>query len=103
MRDFHQHLPALVAGAQFQVSLGALSASHALFRHFNSVIHRVPHDVRQRVLDRLQKAAVEFRFLSFHLDQHLFAAGRGHVADHARELVKDVADGLHARAHHFFL
>ena len=33
----------------------------------------------------------------------LLAAGRGQVADHARELVPDVADRLHARLHDAFL
>ena len=59
--------------------------------------------MRERVLDRLKKAPVKFRFFSFHLDQHLFAASGGDIADHARKLVKDIADGLHARSHHFFL
>ncbi len=103
VRDFDQHLPALVARPQFEAPLRTLAASDALLRQFDSVIHRIPDDVSQRVLDRLEQASVEFRFLAFHLDQHLLAARRGYIANHARELVKDVADRLHARSHHFFL
>jgi CheB methylesterase len=39
-----------MAGTQLQIAFGTFSPRHALVGHFNSVIHRIAHDMRQRVL-----------------------------------------------------
>jgi hypothetical protein len=103
VRDFDQDLPALVARDEFDVPLGSLAARRSQFRHFNSMIHRIADDMGERILDGFEKASVQFGFLSFHLNQHLLTAGRGHIAHDPRELVKNVTDGLHTRLHDFFL
>ena len=61
--------------------------------------HAVADQVHQRVLDGLDDGPVQFRLGAVHLQPDLLAEGHGHVAHHARQLVPDHADGLHARLH----
>ena len=92
-------LPALVERTQHQVPLRRLSASDAVGRRLDAMVHRVAHDVRQRVLDRLDDGLVEFRVLAFHLQANLATALGRQVADDAGELGPQVADRLHPRLH----
>ena len=55
--------------------------------------------VGQRVADGLDDRLVQLGLLALQVDAHLLAAGDRQVADHAGELVPDVADRLHARLH----
>ena len=67
------------------------------------MIHRIAHEMRQRVFDRLDDRLVEFRLLAFHLDPSLLAAGQRHIAHRSGKLIPDASDGLHAGFHHAFL
>ena len=48
----------------FRCPSGRLPRATRCVRHFDSVIHRITDDMRERILDRFEKAPVEFRFLS---------------------------------------
>ncbi|MEZ5284151.1 MAG: hypothetical protein R2712_04940 [Vicinamibacterales bacterium] len=101
--DLDVDLAALVEGAQEDPALGGLALGDAVGGRLDAVIHGVPHDVGQRILDGLDDGLVEVRLLAFHVHPHLLAAGGGQVAHDARELAPDVADRLHARLHDAFL
>ena len=59
--------------------------------------------MRKRILDGFDDGLVEFGLLAFHLDVYLLAATERDIAHGARELCPDIADGLHAGLHNFFL
>src|SRR5437762_14192323 len=52
-----------MARPQHQPPIWTLAVGHALIRHFNSVIHRVAHDMRKRVLNSFEQAFVQLGFL----------------------------------------
>ena len=97
--DFDVDLSALVIGAQGQRPFGRLARSKAGFRRLDAVIARVTDQVHERIFDRLDDSAVEFGLGAFHFEPNLLAEGYGDVANHARQLVPDHPDGLHAGLH----
>ena len=70
---------------------------------FDAMIHRIPHQVGQRILDGLDQRLVEFGLLALHLDPHLLAAVQRQIAHRARKLAPDIADRLHSGLHDAFL
>ena len=83
--DLDVDLAPFMKGAQKQRAGGRLAPRHARIRFFDAVVHRVAHDVRERVLDRLDDRLVEFGLLALHFQAHFLAAGDGQVAHHARK------------------
>src|SRR5579863_9262635 len=59
------NLPALVVRPQQQKAFFRLPRLHPLVRCFNPVVHRIPHQVRQRILDRLNNRLVQLRLFPF--------------------------------------
>ena len=90
--------PSWKACKRSRPSAGLPRVSRSVGR-LDAVVDGVAHQVGQRVADGLDDRLVQLGFLALHVDAHLLAAGDGQVADHARELVPDVADRLHARLH----
>ena len=97
--DFDVHLSALVIGAQGKFSLQRFARPPAVLRQFNAVVAGVSHQVNQRILDGLNNGAVKFGFRSVHLQPDLFSERHRHIAHHARQLVPNRPNGLHARLH----
>ncbi len=93
------HLAARVVGTQPEETLSRLAGRDPVGRRLDPVIDRVADQVRQRVLDRLEQAAVELGVAADHVEAHLPAARRSEVAHHPRHLGPHVLDGLHARLH----
>ncbi|OIQ82959.1 hypothetical protein GALL_352550 [mine drainage metagenome] len=97
--DLDEHLATGVVRTQRQGSLGRLVRGQTLLGGLDAVIDRVAHQVRQRVLDRLEEAAVELGVTADELEVHLPTALRGKVADDPGHLVPHVVDRLHASLH----
>ena len=97
--DFNVDLPAFVIGAQGEPALRWLAGLYADLRRLDAVVARVANQVHERVFDGLDDGAVEFGVGAVHLQANLLAEAHRHVAHHARQLVPDHADGLHARLH----
>ena len=70
-----------------------------LVGRLHAVVDRIAQQMGQRVADGLDDRLVQLGLLPFQLDAGLLAASDRQVADHAGELVPDVADRLHARLH----
>ncbi len=103
VRHLDDHLAAGVVGAQRQHAVGGLAGRGPFGGRLDAVVDGVADQVRQRVLDRLEQAAVELGVAADHLQTDLLAAGRREVAHHPRDLGPDVLDRLHARLHDAFL
>ena len=82
-----------------QPALGGLAPGQPLVGGLDAVIDGIAHQVRQRVADGLDDRLVQLGLLPLQVDARLLAAGDRQVADHAGELVPDVADRLHPRLH----
>ena len=67
------------------------------------MIARIANQVHKGVFDGFDNGSVEFCIRAVHLQLDLLPKGDRHVAHHARQLVPDHADGLHARLHHALL
>ncbi len=103
VRDLDVDLTALVEGPQRQESLLGLARRASVLRTLDSVVDRVTHQVRERILDGLDDGLVELGVLALHHQLHLLAAGQGQVTHDPWQLVPDVADRLHPGLHDPFL
>ena len=101
--DLDDDVAALVIGVQHHLADLRLVRRQALRRHLQAVVGRVPHHVRQRVLDQLQHLAVELGIGAQHLQVDLLVQLVRQVTHDARQLGPGIADGLHARLHDAFL
>ena len=99
VRDLDVHLAAFVEGAQQEPSLCWLLGGQAVGRALHAVIDAVADQVGQGILDRLDDGLVELGLAALHLDAHLLAAHQRQIAHDARQLLPDIANGLHARLH----
>ena len=80
-----------------------LPAARRSARHFQAVVRRVAHHVRQRVLDQLEHLAIEFGLGAMHFELDRLAELGRQVAHDPRQLLPGIADRLHARLHDAFL
>ena len=96
-------VPTLVVGPQRQGALGPLAGGDPPLGLLDAVVDGVAHQVGQRVLDRLQQAAVELGLLALHDELDLLAEPGAEVADDAGQLRPDVVDRLHPGLHDAFL
>ena len=80
-----------------------LTLSFAFVRHFNAVIERISKQVHNRIANLVDNRAVEFGVLAFDCQVDFLIEFFGNVANHARETVKDLADGNHADFHNDIL
>ena len=101
--DLDDDVAALVIGVQNNLADLRLVRRQAFRRHLKAVVRRVPHHVRQRVLDQLQNLTVKLRVRAQHLQVDLLVQLVRQVAHDARKLRPGIADRLHARLHHAFL
>ena len=97
--DHDDDVVALVARDKSDFTDTRLALCLALVRHFDSVVERVAQEVHNRVADFVDDRAVEFGVLAFDCQIDFFVEFLGYVANHAREAVKDLADGNHADLH----
>ena len=77
--------------------------SLALVRHFDSVVKTIPQQVHNRVADFVNDCAVKFGVLALDCQIDFLVKFLSHVANHAREAVKDLAYGNHADFHNDIL
>ncbi len=92
-------VPALVVGAQGERALRVLADLQPGGGPLDPVVDRIAHQVRQRVLHRLQQAAVQLGLPADLGEPHLLAAGATQVTDDPGQLRPEVFDRLHARLH----
>ena len=71
--NFNIDLAALVIGPQTQDPLRVFAAGLPPLNGFDSVIHGIADNMRQRILDRLNNGAIELRLISGHLDADTFS------------------------------
>ena len=81
------------------VPSAALPAAIRRSRLLDAVVDRVAHQVGQRVLDRLEQAAVELGLLALHDQLDLLAERVAQVPDDPGQLRPDVLDRLHPGLH----
>ena len=86
--DFDVHLAAFVKSPQDQPAGRIFAGLDTVLGKFDAVVDRIAHQMRERILDRLDDSLIELGLLAFHLDVHLFAAAKGDVAHRARELAQ---------------
>jgi hypothetical protein len=93
-------LTALVVRAHADEALLGLARRGSLLGRLDAVVDRVPHQMRERILDRLDDRSVELGVLALGLDPRLLAQCDGEVPHDARERRPRGADRLQARLHH---
>ncbi len=101
--DLDHDVAALVEGVERDPPGLRLARGPPLGRPLQSVVGRVPHHMRQRVLDQLQHLAVEFGLGAAHRQFDPLVELVREVAHQARQLAPGIADRLHARLHDAFL
>ncbi len=101
--DLDDDVSTLVVRPERQYPLGRLADREPVGGRLDAVVDRVAHQVGQRVLDRLEQAAVELGLPADHGEAYLLAAGGGEVPHDAGQLRPEVVDRLHAGLHHGFL
>jgi hypothetical protein len=60
--------PTFVILAQEQTAFGGLARCVVLGRSLDTMIDRVPHDVREKIFDGFDNRLVELDLLPFHID-----------------------------------
>ena len=103
VRNLDVDLSSFMKRAQEQPALRIFPGGLPDLGVFDAMIHGIPHQVGQRILDGLDQRLVQFGLLALHLHPHLLAAVQGEVAHGTRKLAPDVADRLHSGLHHPFL
>ncbi len=101
--NFDVDLPAFVISAKRQSSLRRFARAGSDIRRLDPVVARIADQVHQGVFNRFDDGPVQFRVGSIHLQPDLLPQCHGHVTHHARQLIPNHADGLHARLHDAFL
>ena len=101
--DFDVDLAALVEGTQSETTAGRFSGSRPRFGGLDAMIDGIAHEVRQRILNRFENRAVQFRVLTLHFQSNLLAAAQGQVPHSSRKFVPDIANRLHPGLHDLFL
>ncbi len=101
--DLDDDVSTLVVGAEGQHALRRLAEPQPLLGLLHAVVDGVADEVGERVLDRLEKAAVELGLPADHGQPDLLAAGRGQVPHDPGQLGPQVIDRLHTGLHHRFL
>ena len=100
IRDFDDHLVAVVIGVKANGALRGLAGFLAVCGAFDAVSDSVAHEVRQRFGDGVENAFVEIGIFSADDEIDLTIALLGHVAHHARKAAEQLLDWDHADLHH---
>ncbi len=85
---------------QPDATFGGLACKYTNAGSFHSVIDRISHRVRQRILDRFQQTFIQASLLPGEFYSHLAAAGPRKVANHSGKLTEEISHRLHPRLHH---
>ena len=101
--DLDVDLSAFMEGPQNEAPGRVFPCLDPGFRKLDPMVDGIANQMGQRVLDGLDDGFVEFGLFAFHLDVDLLAAAEGNVAHGAGELTPNIANGLHAGLHYFFL
>src|SRR6266542_911974 len=97
--DFDVDAAALLVGSEPEPAGLGLAGAPAHLGSLDAVVHRVPHQVEERVADLLDDALVELGLLAGRLEHDLLAQRLGEVANAAADATEGHSNGEHAHGH----